>query len=231
MDKAERTYLMIRALDSYFSRVLGEYVELQPTGIVVNDTDTITGVEKECKSYTFTGATVERFKFLKDLVVWIVTDDKPEVAFTASNKWWINSETIPIPSMNEEERSYTNDYILTVEISKVHEEDIQAVINALKGVTYFKEATNDCMKELKRYCGGFVKVVPIGPFDYGDSKMSTFNIFIRGQLLGYINCFFYENSNMYCSVRTDLTDKFNPKIESKEFSSLEKAGNFIAFRE
>jgi hypothetical protein len=133
--------------------------------------------------------------------------------------------------MTEEERSDANDYVVTIEISKVHEEDVQAVIDALKGDTYFKEATNAHVKEIERQCGGFAKVVPIGPFNYGDSKMSIFNIFIRGQLLGYINCFFYENSNVYCSVRTDLSDKLNPKIESKEFSSLEKAGNFIAFRE
>lgn len=230
MEKQERTKLMVRALDSMFSNVLEEYVRLEPLGLVTKDTDTITGIVKDCEAYFFDNATVNRFKFLKDLVVWVVIDDKPEVAFTTSNKWWINSETIPIPSMNEEERSYANDYILTIEISKVTEGDVQAVIDALKGDTYFKEATNAYAKEIEKYCG-FAKVVPIGPFDYGDSKMSIFNIFIRGQLLGYINCFFYENSNVYCSVRTDLSDKLNPKIESKEFSSLEKAGNFIAFRE
>lgn len=226
MDKTERTKLMVRALDSMFSNVLEEYVRLEPLGLVTKDTDTITGIVKDCEAYFFDNATVNKFKFLKDLIVWIVVDDKPEVAFTTSKKGWINSETIPIPSMNEEERSYTNDYILTIEISKVTEEDIQAVIDALKGDTYFKGILDNLVKEVEKSYK-FVKAVPTGPFDYGDSKMMIMNIFNESELIGYINCFVYEDREVYCAVSTNMSDKSDPKILHKDFFDFKSAIDFI----
>lgn len=188
-------------------------------GLVTKDTDLISNNEMDCVCYLFSKDSVRSYPWLANIFVWIIPTAK-EVAFITAEG------SIPLPSMTAEERSWIEDSTVTIEFDRLKDEDLQYIVESYKDVDPYKEDLVEVLLKMAKDTADFAKIIPL-EFPYNDSTLVIFNVFVRNQLLGFVDVFINKDGLTYYAVRTDLSDRFNPQMKKKEYQNIKSSIKFI----
>lgn len=209
-------------LEAVLSSVLESPVTLVK-GLVTYDTDELSGEEMRCVSYFISNDNAKTYPWLKDLLVWVI--DNKEVSFIDK------CSTIALPSMTEKEKSWVekDESIVTIEIERITSEDVLHVIKTMKDEYDIEE--DDLINIIVNKAKGvadFVKVIPLS-FDYAEGELVILNVIERDQLVGYVNCFLYKNTQnlVYYATKVDMSNPSDPSIKYLECQNITTAMKFV----
>ena len=191
-------------------------------GLVTYDTEELSGEDMRCVSYFISNDNAKTYPWLKDLVIWVI-DDK-EVSFIDRNS------SIALPSMTEEEKGWVekDEYIITIEAERITNEDVLHVIKTMKDEYDIEDDLINIIVNKAKGVADFVKVIPLS-FDYPEGKLVILNVIERNQLIGYVNCFLYKNTQnlVYYATKVDMSNPSDTSIIYLECQNITTAMKFV----
>lgn len=191
-------------------------------GLVTYDTEELSGEDMRCVSYFISNDNAKTYPWLKDLVIWVI-DDK-EVSFIDRNS------SIALPSMTEEEKGWVekDEYIVTIEAERITNEDVLHVIKTMKDEYEVEDNLINIIVNKAKGVADFVKVIPLS-FDYPEGELVILNVIERDQLIGYVNCFLYKNTQnlVYYATKVDMSNPSDTSIIYLECQNITTAMKFV----